>query len=437
MKNTLVQRPLVLVASALVWSALNLHAQTAPTITTQPVSQTNLVGTTASFSVAVSGTGPFTYQWQFNGTNLPNNIITTVAGKSTSGFSGDGGAATNASLNHASGVAFDASGNLYIADEANYRIRKVTTNGIITTVAGNGISGYSGDGGAATNASLCNPPRMTFDSSRNLYIDDQCNNRIRKVDANGTITTVVGNGTAAYAGDGGLAFNASLSNPDGIAFDAFGNLFIADTYNHRIRKVDANGIITTVAAIGESFGVAFDASGNLYFSDYVSGLIRKVNTNGIITTVAGNGISGYSGDGGAATNASLDYPQGFAFDAVGNLYIADTINYRIRKVDINGIITTVAGNGISGYSGDGGAANNAGVGYPISVAFDVSGNLYIADYGDSRIREVHFAGYPTLTLSNIGTSNAGNYSVVITSPYGSVTSSVVTLSIPAYIISQP
>ena len=381
MKNTLVQRPLVLVASALVWSALNLHAQTAPTITTQPVSQTNLVGTTASFSVAVSGTGPFTYQWQFNGTNLPNNIITTVAGKSTSGFSGDGGAATNASLNHASGVAFDASGNLYIADEANYRIRKVTTNGIITTVAGNGISGYSGDGGAATNASLCNPPRMTFDSSRNLYIDDQCNNRIRKVDANGTITTVVGNGTAAYAGDGGLAFNASLSNPDGIAFDAFGNLFIADTYNHRIRKVDANGIITTVAAIGESFGVAFDASGNLYFSDYVSGLIRKVNTNGIITTVAGNGISG--------------------------------------------------------YSGDGGAANNAGVGYPISVAFDVSGNLYIADYGDSRIREVHFAGYPTLTLSNIGTSNAGNYSVVITSPYGSVTSSVVTLSIPAYIISQP
>ena len=437
MKNTLVQRPLVLVASALVWSALNLHAQTAPTITTQPVSQTNLVGTTASFSVAVSGTGPFTYQWQFNGTNLPNNIITTVAGKSTSGFSGDGGAATNASLNHASGVAFDASGNLYIADEANYRIRKVTTNGIITTVAGNGISGYSGDGGAATNASLCNPPRMAFDSSRNLYIDDQCNNRIRKVDANGTITTVVGNGTAAYAGDGGLAFNASLSNPDGIAFDAFGNLFIADTYNHRIRKVDANGIITTVAAIGESFGVAFDASGNLYFSDYVSGLIRKVNTNGIITTVAGNGISGYSGDGGAATNASLDYPQGFAFDAVGNLYIADTINYRIRKVDINGIITTVAGNGISGYSGDGGAANNAGVGYPISVAFDVSGNLYIADYGDSRIREVHFAGYPTLTLSNIGTSNAGNYSVVITSPYGSVTSSVVTLSIPAYIISQP
>jgi sugar lactone lactonase YvrE len=313
-------------------------------VTAQPVSQTNLAGTTVSFNVAVAGVGPFTYQWQFNGTNFPNNIITTVAGDGSATHAGDGGAATNAGLDQPAGVIFDAIGNLFIADTFNQRIRKLDTNGIITTVAGKGGAGYSGDGSAAT--------------------------------------------------------NASLYSPFGVAFDAFGNLFIADHGNNRI---------------------------------------REVNTNGIITTVAGKSSSGYSGDGGAATNSSLNSPIGVAFDAAGNLYIADEVNNRIRKVATNGIITTVAGKSGSSYSGDGGAATNASLNQPLGVALDGSGNLFIADLLNNRIRKVAlFASYPTLTLNNVYPTNAGNYSVIITGPYGSITSSIVTLAVtvPPPIISQ-
>jgi sugar lactone lactonase YvrE len=424
-----------------------------PTMAIQPASQTNLAGTTVAFNVTAGGIGPFSYQWQFNSTNLPNNIINTVAGNGTHNFSGDGGAATNANLNLPCGVALDASGNLFIADNSNNRIRKVDTHGIITTVAGNGVGapptsygGYCGDGGAAIYANLNYPTRVTFDTSGNLYIADQFNNRIRKVDANGIITTVVGNGTQTYAGDGGPALTSSLHSPCGITFDAFGNLFIADQGNNRIRKVDHNSIITTVAGNGSATyaadgslainaslyapdGVALDAFGNLYIGDSRNNRIRKVGTNGIITTIAGNGSNSYSGDNGPAVNASLDFPQGIAFDALGNLDIADWYNSRIRRMDTNGIITTVAGNGTYSYSGDGGAATNAGFYDPVSISFDVSGNLYIADFANSCIREVHFTGYPTLTFSNVLVNNAGNYSVVITSPYGSVTSVVATLMI--------
>jgi sugar lactone lactonase YvrE len=427
-----------------------------PTITTPPASLTNVPGTIASFSVAVNGTGPFTYQWQFNGANLPNNIITTVAGNGTGTYAGNGGAATNASLYDPSGVAFDASGNLYIADEGNNRIRKVGTNNIITTVAGNGTGTYAGNGGAATNASLYDPYGVAFDASGNLYIADEGNNRIRKVGTNGIITTVAGNGSAAYAGDGGAATNASLHSPSGVAFDNSGNLFIADWQNNRIRKVDTNNIITTVAGNGGSgysgdggaatnasllapWGEAFDAFGNLYIADAGNSRIRKVDTNGIITTVAGNGGSRFSGDGGAATNANLNSPSGVAFDAVGNLYIADYLNCRIRKVGTNGIITTVAGLGsVGGFYGDGGAATSAGLLAPFDLSFDASGNLLIADKGNNRIRKVLlYAGYPTFTINNIGATNAGNYSVVVTSPYGSITSSVAVLYLSPAITSQP
>jgi sugar lactone lactonase YvrE len=426
-----------------------------PTVTTQSVSQTNLPGTTASFSVAVNGTGPFTYQWQFNGTNLPNNIITTVAGGRI-GYSGDGGAATNASLYFPVGVAFDAPGNLFIADQYNNRIRRVDTNGIITTVAGKrGGGSYSGDGGAATNASLNYPTGVAFDAFGNLFIADQYNYRIRRVDTNGIITTVAGKSGSGYSGDGSAATNASLNYPTGVAFDSFGNLYIADPYNNRIRRVDTNGIITTVAGKSSSgysgdggmatnaslfypSRVAFDSFGNLFIVDNSNNRIRRVDTNGIITTVAGNGTNGYSSDGGAATNASLYYPADVAFDAPGNLFIADQYNNRIRKVDTNGIITTVAGNGGSAYPGDGGAATNANLNRPFGVTFDTFGNLYIADNQNNRIRKVLlYAAYPTFTISNVGATNAGNYTVVVTSPYGCVTSSVAILGMLPVITVQP
>ena len=450
-----------------VWAA-NLWAQSPPTITIQPTNLAIMAGGTATFSVAVSGTEPFTYQWQLNGTNLPNGIITTMAGNGSWVFSGDGGAATNASLAPL-GVSVDASGNLYIADSGNSRIRKVNPSGIITTVAGNGIWNFSGDDGAATNASLYYPAGVSVDTSGDLFIADEWNNCIRKVDTNSIITTVAGNvncDNCGYSGDGGLAINASLGGPSCVAMDTSGNLFIADSENCRVRKVNPSGIITTVAGNGVfgdysgdggaatnaslyyPVGVAVDASGNLFIADKNSNRILKVAPNGIITTAAGDGPSGpftgnYSGDGGAATNASLHAPAGVAVDAFGNLFIADEDNNRIRKVDTNGIITTVAGNGPSGgpgsYSGDGGAATNANLYAPAGVAVDASGNLYIADSGNNRIREVAlFASYPTLRLCNVTTNNVGNYAVIITSPYGSITSSIVTLTVvDVNIMAQP
>ena len=455
-RNLMVRR-LSLAASALLCCAANLPAQTPPAITTQPANQTAPPGTNVTFSVAVAGTGPFTYQWQFNGANIPNNIITTVAGNGTYGFTGGGGAATSAELSSPNGVALDAAGNVFIADTYNQRIRKVDSRGIITTVAGNGALGYSGDGGAATNARLCAPTGASLDASGNLYIADAGNGRIRKVSAGGTITTVAGGGTASRLGDGGAATKASLNMPAGVALDATGNMYIVDEDNNRMRKVDTNGIITTVAGNGTAGfsgdggaatnasliypgGVAVDAAGNLYIADSGNNRIRKVDTNGMITTVAGNGTAGFSGDGGAATNASLYVPLGLALDAFGNLYVADRDNQLIRKVDTNGLITTVAGKGAAGYSGDGGAPTNASLSSPFGVAVDAIGNLYIADTSNYRIRKaLLYSGYPALTLLNVGVSNAGNYSVVISNAYGCVTSAMATLTVqaPPVITLQP
>ena len=355
-------------------------------------------------------------------TRPPTNmvgIITTVAGNGSVTYSGDGGAATNASLNYPYGVVVDAFGDLFIGDFFNNRVRKVGANGIITTVAGNGAPAYSGDNGPATNASLYYPEDMALDASGNLFITDTFNNRVRKVNTNGIITTVAGNGgSAGYSGDGGPATNAKLGNPCDLAFDASGNLFFSDYYNSRIRKVDTNGIITTVAGNGTygysgdggqatnaslawPRGVTFDTSGNLLIADYRNNRVRKVNTTGIITTVAGGGTS-YPGDGGPATNASLYYPQGLALDAADNLFITDGSHNRVRKVDANGIITTVAGNGIAGYSGDGGQATNASLYNPTDVAFDTSGNLIIVDCNNNRVRKVNFN-------SNITTNTHGPY----------------------------
>ena len=317
-----------------------------------------------------------------------NGVITTVAGGGNAN-PGDGGLATDVALSFPSGIRIDNVGNILIADVNGERVRKVGTNGIITTVAGNGNANFSGDGGMATNALLNYPYDVVLDNLGNLLIADQSNNRIRRVGTNGIITTVVGNGSASYSGDGGVATNAALNYPCGVAMDSSGNVFIADGNNHRIRKVD---------------------------------------TNGIITTVAGNGNNSYSGDGGAATNAALYFPYGVAVDSMGNIFIADHNNHRIRKVETDGIITTVAGNGSPNYSGDGGAANNTGIYLPWGVAIDVRGNLLIAD-GNHCVRKVSAVNQPTLILTNVSNNDLGNYSVIITAPAGIFTSSA-SLSLP-------
>ncbi len=321
--------------------------------------------------------------------------ISTVAGSGSAGFSGDGGAATAASLLAPIDVAFDASGNLYIADLQNQRIRKVNTSGIISTVAGNGDYGFNGDGGAATSASLNYPGGVAVDVSGNLYIADGANNRIRKVNTSGIISTVAGTGVGGFGGDGGAATGAGLNSPGGVAVDASGNVYIADVSNHRI---------------------------------------RKVNTSGIISTVAGTGSFGFSGDGGAATSAGLNQPSDVAVDGSGNLYIADIGNQRIRKVSITGIISTVAGNGDYGFSGDGGAATAADLYYPRSLAVDASGNLYIADVGNSRIRKVNGLANGSLALTGVtGVSctpgNANGHTVSFSPQYSGATGAPISFSV--------
>jgi sugar lactone lactonase YvrE len=436
-------RPFPLRVAILLSLAYSGLAQTGPIITQQPTNQSELVGGSVTFSVAVSGTGPFSYQWQFNGTNLPN-FITTVAGTGADRYSGDGGVATNASLYWPSDVKVDAFGNLLIADYYNNRVRKVDTNGIITTVAGTGARGYSGDGVAASNASVYLPTGVFVDTSGNLFIADYGNNRVRKVDTNGIISTVAGNGVAGSSGDGVAATNAELNGPWGVLVDASGNVFFSDCNNQLIREVETNGMIHSIAGNGlEGYsgdgeaatnaslsypsGITLDASGNLLIADYGNNRIRKVDSNGVITTTVGGGTQGL-GDGGPATNASLNNPSGVALDGSGNLFIADTDNNRIREVQANGLITTVAGTGGAGYSGDGGAATDASLLGPCGVAADNSGNLFVADTVNNRMRKVFAVRTPTLTFYNLNGQDVGSYSVVVSNAYGSVTSSVAVLT---------
>ena len=429
-----------------------------PVIAIQPINQVVLGGlkTNVTFSVSASGQGPLTYQWLFNGTNLPNNLITTVAGNGNSFYSGDGGPATNAALNNPGGIAEDGFGNVYIADINNNRIRLVNTNGIITTIAGTNSSGFFGDGGPASNAGLSGPYGVCADAWGNYYIADSGHARIRRVDTNGIITTVAGTNTSGFFGDGGPATNAALSNPRGVSADSSGNLFIADYGNNRIRKVDTNGIISTVAGtnmpgysgdggpatvakLANPAGVAVDAIGNLYIADYGTSRIRWVDTNGFMHTIAGTNTTGFTGDGGAATNARIYNPAGIAVDSFGNIYFSDSGNSRVRQIDPNGLISTVAGNGATSFSGDGGAATNATLSFPYGLAMDSSGGLVIADEFHYRIRKVTLGRSPMLQVNNASTNNAGSYQVVVTSPAGSVTSSVVslTMAFPAAIVTQP
>ena len=347
----------------------------------------------------------------------PNGAISPFAGNGASpDFSGDGGPALQARLNAPGGLAVDASGNLYVADSGNYRVRKVSTAGVITTVAGNGTPGYSGDGGPATAAQLSGPLGLTLDGAGNLYIGD--GSRVRKVLADGTILTVAGNGLpfelggSPVTGDGGPATAAQLTIPSGLAVDSAGSLYILDTENNRVRKVAKDGIITTFAGNGipgysgdggpatsaqlgitnqihgiNPTGLAFDGVGNLYITDDGNVRIRKISPGGIITTFAGSGRTlGYSGDRGPATQAQMSFPTALAADTAGNVFIGESA--RVRKVSPDGIITTVVGSpvGASGYSGDGLDARSALIGFPSGLAVDGRGHVYIADPTHNVIR---------------------------------------------------
>lgn len=326
--------------------------------------------------------------------------INVVAGNGNCCGAVDGIPATTSAVYYPNGVAVDQSGNIYIS-EPN-KIRKVDPSGIINTSAGS-LGGYSGDGGPATSA-LLESHAVIVDQMGNIYSADWSNCVIRKINTAGIISTIAGTGTNGYSGDGGLAINAQLNGPYGLALDATGNLYIADMNNHRIRKINSAGIITTIAGNGTGgysgdgglataaklyspWGITIDAGGNLYIADSQNNRIRKVSTSGIITTIAGVGTNGFSGDGGLATGAELKEPSGVAFDSFGNLFIADFGNTRIRMINSTGIINTIAGS-TYGYAGDGGPAISAQFSGLWGITTDSADNLYIADGNNHRIRKI-------------------------------------------------
>jgi sugar lactone lactonase YvrE len=337
----------------------------------------------------------------------PAKTIVTVAGTGGSTFSPDGRPATATDLIHPSAVAVDANGTVYFID--GNRIRMLTSRGTIKTVAGTGDSGDFGDGGQAVTAQLNAPRALAVDANGDVFVADSGNNRVRKVDITGKIFTIAGTGDAGYSGDGGEAVRAHLSAPAGLAAGFGGSLYIADTRNNVVREVAANGLISTVAGTGAAAyasdgvpatatplsspeGLAFDSEGNLYIDDVGNSRVRRVDLTGSMTTIAGTGIQGFSGDGQRASAADLSLAteggQALAVDSEGNLYIADAGNERIRKVDLHRNITTVAGTSRAGYSGDGSSPLVASFNRPLCVAVDARGVLYIADSGNNRIREI-------------------------------------------------
>ena len=349
--------------------------------------------------------------------------VTTVAGTKARGYSGDGGPATEARLYQPRMSISDAGGNLYIADTFNQVVRKIDSKGTISTAVGvyhpvaAGTSDdqcppdFGGDGGPAAEARLSCPHSVAVDAAGNLYIADSGNNRIRRVGGDGKITTFAGTGKFSSGGDGGPATAAGLQSPKGIAFDLAGNLLIADSGNNQIRRIDANGIITTVAGNGEPGysgdggpakaakldaprTIAVGPSGHVYIAEPNVHRIRKVDTQGTISTFAGTSTAGFGGDGGPAKSAQLNMPRGVGVDGADNVYIADSLNHRIRKVGGDGLITTIAGTGEKGFSGEGGPATQARFFTPRAVDVDRSGDLYVADTYNNRIRRIEKAGSP-------------------------------------------
>jgi len=338
---------------------------------------------------------------------FPGKKFTFEAGR----FAGDGGPAVKASLYMPQGVAVAADGSIYIADRFNTRVRKVSPAGVITTIAGDGHKGFLGDGGPASRARLQEPSDVAVGLDGSVYITDPGSSRVRRIDHSGTISTVAGNGRAGHSGDGGLATKARLGGPMGVAIGDDGSLYISEVLGNYIRKVSPQGIIMTIAGNGRKgysgdggpatkarlnlpTDIALGADGSVYVAEMMNNRVRKVSPSGTISTVAGDGWTDkrgwgrFKGDGGDATKASLHWPTGVAVGGNGSLYIADMQSYRVRRVGSNGLIATVAGNGRRGYSGDGGAAINASLNLSFRVALAGDGTLYIADEGNHRIRKV-------------------------------------------------
>ncbi|MEU6486167.1 RICIN domain-containing protein [Streptomyces sp. NPDC046887] len=340
--------------------------------------------------------------------------IGTVAGTGAAGFKGDGEPAVSAQLNRPYGIAVDSAGALYFSDQSNNRVRKITSDGKISTVAGTGVAGSRGDNGPAVAAQLNRPRAVAVDGDGNLFIADDENHRIRKVAADGTITTVAGTGVAGFRGDGGPATSAQLNKPLGVVVDRSGVLYVAEWGNDRIRKITTDGKISTIAGTGAAsyggdggpavkahlrapYAMVVDGAGALYIADASNHRVRKISADGTIGTVAGTGVAGFGGDGGPATSAQLHRPQGLALDSTGALYIADAKNQRVRKVSADGTISTVAGTGTGGSGGDGGPAASAQLNEPNGLAVDCVDTLYIADHLNNRIRKItseRLAGLP-------------------------------------------
>jgi cysteine-rich repeat protein len=348
--------------------------------------------------------------------------ITTLAGVGSTGFSGDGGAATAAELALPLGVASDDLGVIHVADASNHRIRRIDLAGTITTVAGTGGYGSGGDAGDASSAQLNDPFKVVPDAMGRLVIADTKNHRVRRVDSSGAITTIVGTGLFELSADGGPAAATALANPTGIAFDSSGRLLIVDSHAHRVRRIELDGTISTVAGKGTAgfsgdggpatsaeldtpYGVAIDSLDRILIADNRNHRIRRVETDGTITTIAGTGFGGFSGDDGPATSAQLRFPVDVAIDSTGRIFIADTSNHRIRRIDLAGTITTVAGTGVSGFGGDGGPATSAQLATPNSIAIDALGRLLLTDTFNHRIRRVAVDGTIT-TIAGTGTRGA-------------------------------
>ena len=355
-----------------------------------------------------------------------NGRMTRYAGSGESGYSGDGGPALSARLRVPANLEFDNDGNLYIADRENHRVRKVDANGIITTVAGNGKAGYSGDGGPADQASLNLPSGLAVDSKGNLYIADRSNDRIRKVSKDGVISTYAGDGTEGWSGDAGPATKARINKPFGITFDNKDNLYIADRGNNRVRKVSNKGIITTIvgdggfffmgdngpayrASIAHPTDVAADDNGNLYIADRDNNRIRIMDAQGMIRTIAGTGQRDYNGDSELARETNLHLPFGVEMQKDGKLLIIDRSNYRIRRVDPkNGKVETIAGNGKKLFGGDGGPATGARVNFPHGMVVDENDNLIFSDKGHFRIRKITPKGVISTIAGDGVRGNVGN-----------------------------
>jgi uncharacterized protein (TIGR03437 family) len=354
-----------------------------------------------------------------------NGTLTVLAGNGLLGFSGEGGPALSASLSYPSDVVMDKAGNLYIYDSLNYRIRIVTTAGIISTYAGTGVEGYTGDGGPATQAQIELEGKMAIDAAGNLYFTDGIDSVIRRITPDGSISTYAGNGQTAAApdsGDNGQATQASLGLVAGaLAVDSAGNLYLVEDYTDQIRKISPTGIITTVAGSGTAgymdgpalsaefdtpYGIAIDAGGNLYVADTVNGVVRKVSPAGVVSTFAGTPVFGFSGDGGPALAATFRIPEGVSVGGDGNLYIEDIGNFRIRAVYADGTINTVAGDGQFESTPDGTPAANASLLGPNFLSFDPSGRLLIADPGDFTVKRINSDGR-IQTIAGLGIQGVG------------------------------